>query len=254
VDIVKLESETVATAPYDRNRKTIGVGEEVELRLDPSSISPVTWSISGDGTLSAGMGNAVIFTAHDQASSPTITANFAGHECSVDFNVIQPSGVLFENVGPMGWGCPPAQTWIGGNYMAQVYIQPDTVNFYNIQLYESHAVAQKTEYFHDKDILDHPNNGPHNITGYIYGKGSSLEHLDFISGSASPPPYSSGTVVWSIDWKYNIGAGEKLLIQTVDQIYSLYVDEYDQDDVIFRIEKGDSGYHIRTTVGAPEPN
>lgn len=250
--VLRLDSTTVATQPAERSRKTVGVGEEVTLTLEPTSLSPVTWSISGEGALDSSSGNPVTFTAHDRESTATIIATYAGFTCSVSFTVIQPSGVLFENVAPIGGGgTPPTQTWIGFQYKAGVYIQPDTVNFYNIKLYESNATAQTTGYFADKDIPDHSPNGPHDVAGYTSGKGSSMAPEDWIGGSASPDPFSDGTIVWPIDWLYSIGSGLEHTIQTVDQKYTLDVEP---GETVFRIEKGASGYHISTTDGVVRPN
>ncbi|HRU70310.1 MAG TPA: tetratricopeptide repeat protein [Kiritimatiellia bacterium] len=94
--ILKVDTETVATVPADRTRKKVGVGEQVTLTLQPTSLTPVSWSISGNGTLSATTGNPVTFTAHDRASTPAITATYGGGSCSVNFNVVEPDGVAME--------------------------------------------------------------------------------------------------------------------------------------------------------------
>ena len=127
-----LETETVATAPADRTRKTVGVGEEVTLTLQPSIISPVTWSITGDGTLSGTNGNPVTFTAHDRASTNTITASYDGNSCSVTFTVIEPTGVQFTKLG----GDRHKNGWTSAGFQANVAILPTTVSFGRIEVIE----------------------------------------------------------------------------------------------------------------------
>ena len=59
VAIVKVKTETVATTPADRKRVKLGVGEKVTLTLQPTALTPVTWSVTGSGTLSATSGNPI---------------------------------------------------------------------------------------------------------------------------------------------------------------------------------------------------
>jgi len=248
---LRIDTETVATQPEDRTRKTIGVGEEVRLTLEPDGLSPITWSLTGPGSLDTTTGPTVVFTAHDRRSKPTITATWSECRCSVSFDVIEPSSLLFENSSVRVAGAPPAQKWIGIVYFAKVYSQPDTVNFYNINLYESSAAPVKKGYFKDKDIPDHQANGPHDIAGYAAGKGSLMRKLDWVGGHASPEPFKNGTVTYPLDWLYAVGSGAKKKIQTIDQTATL---KATPNEAVFRIEKGDSGYNISTKDGVVRPN
>ena len=45
--VPKIVTETVATSPSDRTRKTVGVGEEVTLTLFPKGMSGVLWNMTG---------------------------------------------------------------------------------------------------------------------------------------------------------------------------------------------------------------
>jgi hypothetical protein len=78
-----ITSLTIATSPLNRARTKIGVGEEVELTVNPG---PATWAItSGSGTLnpSSGSNTKVTFTAGDTAGSVTITATGSGCSCMI---------------------------------------------------------------------------------------------------------------------------------------------------------------------------
>lgn len=75
VIVVKLETMTDATIPSDRTRRKLGVGEKVTLTL-VGATEWVTWSLSGDGTLIVRSMDESEFTAHERASSASVTATY----------------------------------------------------------------------------------------------------------------------------------------------------------------------------------
>jgi len=86
--VPKIVTETVATSPPDRARKTIGVGESVELKLSPITSGSVLWQhSSGLGFLNAIEGGIAYYTAPDTATTATITAEYEGLSFPVTFNV-----------------------------------------------------------------------------------------------------------------------------------------------------------------------
>jgi hypothetical protein len=144
IHVPKIVTETVAEQPPDRSRKTVGVGEEVKLTLLPVGLGTVTWSISeGSGQLSHYVSDAPItFTAPDEADNVTLAAAVGGVECEVALVIIEPSGVLMENKAAVASHC--ASTWMSISYQANVYFQPDTVNFYRISYFESASAMYAT--------------------------------------------------------------------------------------------------------------
>jgi len=92
--VPKIVTETVATSPSDRARKTVGVGEEVTLTLLPEGLSRVLWNMTeGSGQISGYTGDTITFTAPDRVTNTTITVDTdAGTVGSVTFHVIQPTG------------------------------------------------------------------------------------------------------------------------------------------------------------------
>ena len=244
VHVVKIKTQTVATAPADRTRKTIGVGEAVDLTFLPSGLSPISWARSGAGDLDETTGNPVTFTSSDVASNSTITATYDGHDFSVAFTTIEPTGVLFENDLLLIASVPSAgDDRYTGYYSAKVYVQPDTVNFGNIELYESAAPSEKEGYFEDKDIPDHEANGGHDVDGYEEGKGSSMKGSDWIALAADGSPYSDGTITWSLDWFYAVGSGDQTKIETVYQVAELNVET---NVTTFTLTKDSSGVYVDT--------
>ena len=204
-----IRTETVATEPPDRARKIIGVGEPVKLTLETSYVGPVVWVLSGDGSLSAESGNPIYFTASDRASRPIITEAYEGGAASVTFDVIEPTSVLFENDEILGGAAPPAQYWIGIEYAACVYVQPDTVSFKYISLWEGSASPVKTGYYENQAERDHQANGPHGIEGWASGKGNKMAGDDYMIGSAGPGPFADGTCSYALDWPSALDLGRR---------------------------------------------
>ena len=225
---LEIQSQTVKTQPPDTARRTIGVGEEVDLTITGYTGSgSISWSLIGGGVLAVTGHNEARFTAPDRASTAEITA-LSCTQRSLDtiiFSVIEPSGVLFENnLGPEGWS-PPTHNFIGLNFSAKVYVQPDTVNFYRIRLYESHAIAYTSGYFAARQppLTPHDPNGGHVIAGYEAGKGSKMLQDDSIWGVGGPPPYptETSTAIWPIVWSYDIEGGTTKDIELVNQTFTL---------------------------------
>lgn len=203
IAVLKVESETVATVPADRTRKKVGVGEQVTLTLQPTSLSPVSWSISGNGMLSATTGNPITFTAHDSASTPSVTATYAGTPCTVAFTVVEPTSesAVKTSEDTFSAGTQGAGMWL------RITIAPTDVSF---QWVESREVP-----------------GPAtSITGYFTNyPASSLAHVpagwvsiapgntktDHAAFSGFPPPWYAGGFEWiiPIEWrvigKTNVG-------------------------------------------------
>ena len=75
-----IQSQTVATAPDNtpNTRTTVGVAEQVDVTLVPTTIATVSWSVSGGGTLSSTTHNPTRFTAPESAANPSITAAYGG--------------------------------------------------------------------------------------------------------------------------------------------------------------------------------
>jgi hypothetical protein len=257
---VALKTETVATLPTNRWRMELGVGEVVHLTLLTQSGDPIAWNKLGYGQLSATSGFTVDFTAHDRASSALVTATQGTNQCSVAFNVIEPSGVLFENGSEgQGWA-PPVQQNMSISYSAKVFIQPDSVNFGNIEVYESAAQTIATGYYVSHPLDNHSANGPHAVSGsgWISGKGTPMGEdgqpgwlfEDDIAGGCDPP-FSAGTATWPIDWSFSVGFwGSQKVIQTINQIYTI---EAVGSEWRFTVEKGASGYYVQTGDGVLHP-
>jgi hypothetical protein len=121
----------VAISPANRARTKIGVGEEVDLTVNPA---PATWAItSGSGTLtpSTGSRTTVRFTANDNAGSVTITATGSGCSCSISLTVVTPTNWTMKRKSGTKVKHKkgrPACAWKG-----TFFYHPNDVNFYNME-------------------------------------------------------------------------------------------------------------------------
>jgi len=254
--VPRIVTETVATSPPNRARKTIGVGEEVKLSLVPEGLSGVLWNVTeGGGQVSGYTGDTITFTAPDRTAVAVINATTdAGTTLdSITLNIIQPQGILFENMsGPFGSSFPN-QSFFHVAYGADVYFQPDSVNFYNIAVCEGGAQTQTPPgYFADHPFDPHDSwedsprpLGPGAV--WVSGKGTrgNWEQGDTISGYAAEQPFTDGYAYWDIVWSYKVGTGSLEQIATVRQDFRLVVTVAGNDtNVTFRVTKGASGAEI----------
>ncbi len=252
---IKLVNRTIATEPDNRFRTTIGVGELVRLFFEPPVIEDAVWSVSGGGNLSATNGSVVDFEAPDVRSTNTITAATAELNWSIILNVIEPSLTVFENLEAAASGCPnpPSINYIYLTYHANVYLQPDTVNFSMVRSYESEAAPTKTGYFVDNPATrNHDPNGPHQFADLVVtGKGTKMATYDVIGYAAGPPPFTNGTLSYDIDWLYDTGAGGELHgFDTVCMESELAIFGA---DTTYSWTKRSSGYFISTSNCIAQP-
>jgi hypothetical protein len=212
VAAVTVDWTTVAVTPADRKRTTLGVREEVNLSVLPSSVSPVTWWLwppTGGGSLSTSSGSTVTFTAADTYSSPAIYAIVGDEqsvvaECITSFNVIPPSGVAFAKLADKH-----VQGTCSAGFHARATILPASVSFYHIQISELECAAMATGCYAQWNYLVHPrwsDGGPGWLTP---SQANTLETcVDYVWSGIVSSPYCAGLFVWSIPWNYRgIGDG-----------------------------------------------
>jgi len=255
--VPKIVTETVAASPPNRARKTIGVGEEVKLTLLPEGLSGVLWNVTeGGGQVSGYTGNTITFTAPDTEDDVTITASVSDSEFEVSFEILEPSEVLFENKDYFLANYNP-QGYVNSSnfvlsYLANVYLKPDTVNFYKLELYEGAAdVDPQTPgwgaFLDEIRANPHQANGPHVMTGNVVaGKGTLMADPDQIRGYTPDGPFEPIVAVWNIQWSYEVNSTVKP-IETVVQRFTVSVPTNPPSmDARFTVEKKASGITIGT--------
>jgi hypothetical protein len=254
--VPKIVTETVATSPPNRARKTIGVGEEVKLTLLPEGLSGVLWNVTeGGGQVSGYTGDTITFTAPDRASDITLTVDTdAGTMGSVTFHVIEPTGVLMENETLQYASSGP--DWIAIKYWANIYLTPSTVNFYNASVHEGPSRVYTNGYFtlYDHRMRPHEGNGPHPMSEEVVdGKGTLCMNADEITGVADIiGSHISGDLYWIMNWSFSVGTGQKKEIEGVRIRQNNHI-EFPGGTATLTVTKDRSGYStvFGTNVGIP---
>jgi hypothetical protein len=257
--VPKIVTETVATSPPNRARKTIGVGEEVKLSVVPAvttSAGDITWELDGSGILDKNSGVTNKFTAPARNATTTITASFSsGASCSTVFQTIEPSDIVFENNMTANYSgfAPPQFDFYAVCYWANVYFLPDTVNFGRMKVCESYAQTQTLPgYFQACPPKPHSSweNAPLDVVGSVVvpGRGTKAEWNpgDQIQGTSDyihVVPISDGYAWWDIPWLFKVGNGAYKQIRIVRQDYRLIGD---MTNATLRVTKGASGAEIST--------
>lgn len=213
---IKIDSTTVATTPSDRTRKTIGVGEIVNLSFLPGNLSPVTWSLQGSGTLNPLSGNQVVFTAPDSASSVTIEASYKCVTCPITFTVVEPtseSAVIFGAT----YSYPPGDQGVG--MYLEVTVHPTNVSFANVQLLEIPGPASGNTGWFTNFPAGQPAHPPNTNWAWLSPDNILYDDVE-LSGIA--PPWSVGSVQWDIpvQWRV-IGSSNIGSLPNVIQYFSI---------------------------------
>jgi len=202
--------------PSNRERKKIGIGEQVTCSVD-ASVGSVTWSVeSGGGTVSTQSGLSTTFTAPDRAATCVVKAITSDdEECSVTFNVVEPSGVNI--VQEPGTGVWHTNNTASVGFKGRLYILPADVSFQQIEIREEDVAGVGVGY------LSFKNGEPHGLKNWIPvdsptndTSGSKVNGVDTISsGTYTQQPYSNGTFTWAIPWEFRVGTGSEKEFSTV---------------------------------------
>jgi hypothetical protein len=206
VSILDIETLTIATLPLNRQRRKLGVNEDVFLSLKPTMTSPITWTITGEGQINPITGHSTVLTAHERASTPTVMATVGGVSCAVSFVVVEPSGVtMVREPGTNVWhvnGIPSV------GFKARPYISPFDVSFVNILIREGMCVGTGVGYYSFYNGRVHEDGA---FAGVIPGdpvRPSKLAAPDLVqSGAVAGPPVEAGTFDWPIPWIFRVGNG-----------------------------------------------
>ena len=214
-----IASQTFKSSPADRTRTKVGVGEEVTITVTGTA---ATWEIDTGGTISPSTGtqNSVTFTAGGENASATITATGDGCGCvnSITFEVVEPENFTMRRKGGTnehnnGW---PDCGWTG-----MIYVHPNDVNFYRVQVREldSQAVTtgcystpQQTGAYHGNYPLPDRASPWIAITSHSDARGSKTTLTDHIysgqprsswAGGANPP-WAVGTMHFPMTWQWRV--------------------------------------------------
>ena len=138
----------------------------------------------------------------------TVTATIGGADCTVDFHVIEPTGILMDNKA-LGPGISQAtETWMNIAYYANIYLQPANVSFYRVRIYEGASPVTATGYFtlYNHGMTQHQTNGPHFMEDIVVaGTGTLCKVSDNVGGLVEVINSTiPGDMYWIMDWKWDV--------------------------------------------------
>ena len=237
-----LTSETYATSPADRARLKLGVGEQVTLVYAPTD---ATWTIAGDGEMSFHDGDdpvdAITFTAADTAGSVTITATGQYGACSLTFEVVTPSSMTQHKKS--GTPVKHTQGLVENGYLALMYLHPNDVNFYRVQIREKDSTATGTgscawadgqlhgQYTRPDPAGGLPVSSWIDMVNHTEAYGSNTGSTDMIylglgsRGPGTSPPFIAGQVRINIVWHWKvIGKTRVSSFPTIHQNHDVFDD------------------------------
>ncbi len=211
VPVVKIITRTEAEHPDDRERKTIGVAEQVELFARPW-IGTCTWKATGDyrafipllhnATLYAGDREATVQIEATIKTTKEETIVPKSISCSVTFSVIEPS--FIEMINQPGKPERHSHGIPSAGFCARVFILPTTVCFKNIVIYEGVAYYYGEGYWAPLNGIKHKEGPVGTVSEGDNTHPSIWDAVDSVwKGGLATWPVSEGMVTVSIPWIYN---------------------------------------------------
>ena len=214
------------------------MGETVNLTHPPGSTSWTTTS----GQLSATTGVQIQFTAPDIGQSVKVTAGTS----TIAFSVIPPSSVYMSRY--LGTGIKHTQNRPDSGIQTRLYLLPDNVNFFNVQIREVDVPGVGTGVYSPFNGVSH---SPHPATIplnniVVPSKGTQVNGKDTVySGDPmTPAPFAPGAIAFAIPYEYKVGSGSFHRFATVTQTSTLASD----GSTLTSSKAGATG---GTTVAAP---
>ncbi len=210
-----INSQTVARSPADRTRTKIGVGEEVRLSF---SLGEAAWSLSGAGELSATNGSQVTYTAADAAGTVTITGTGGGATASISLEVVTPAN--WHMYRKSGTNIHHTNNKPDCGYHTTLYLHPNDVNFYRLEVRETDSQAVSTGSFNSGAFANQWHGGyplPDRVSGWLPANNHTERYGTSIGGhdhvySGYPgtgavggaPPFTEGTKEYPIRWQWHV--------------------------------------------------
>ena len=199
VVVWEIISETEVTSPADRTRKTVGVGEIVNLSTNPS-IS-ITWSITGGGNISAVEGTRIKFTAGGRQSTSVIKGIKSSSNKSIVFSVLEPTGVTMEQIVSAGIEHINGKPTLAA--LLRIYVKPTNVSFTHIAVGEGTCPATEClGYFSELQIPPHPAGDYFVMNKHVPGKGTLLAGSDTVSFGLDINYPEAGGYTWAIPYYF----------------------------------------------------
>lgn len=131
---VMIITETKASAPANRSRTKVGIGEEVTCDVVPP-IS-VDWAVNGNGDVFPTIGVRTTFSAHCTPGTATVRAQVAGLDCDVKFEIVAPTSLRAIAVTDVELLPTSGTKFVGAKSKFDFKVIPEDVSFYNVEFRE----------------------------------------------------------------------------------------------------------------------
>ena len=235
-----LKSYTWYPALTDTNRErlTLGVGEQVSVYFDPEldmTYPETPYWLAFGGSVSPDTGSDVEFDAPINKASPTVRVIIRDVQLEKDFSVMEPTGydpahtyIQYEATNNFGYGNS------GAGMHINVTMAPTYVSFYQVSVFEVGANASSiTGYYAD---TNHYTNPPVNLAHDDAHGANEWYHLtpsnawpagdNALEGYDTPPwsvsgQYSGGGYTWIIPALWEVGSGPTNSIAGWNQQFTL---------------------------------
>ena len=205
---LELKTQTDATKPENRGRRTIGVAEKVAISIVPEPPMSFTWSVDDGekgGSVEPETGKHTKFAAGEVPARATVTAKAGDVSLSVSLSIIAPSIVNQAKIGP-DYGASNPCLWAGMQTL--VFIGPTSVNFSNLSIHEGSCKSVGTGYYKNNTGEIHPEGKSMKVSESTLPQAPELGWLcygtDLVAGRTRGPDYSNGTYTWDIPIFYEI--------------------------------------------------
>lgn len=201
-----------ALANTNRDRTTIGVGEEVNLSGMPTN---TIWNVS-TGSLAYTTGSNNVLTAPSNAATATVTASAGGKAVAIPFKVLEPIGYgRAQIIGTNHFSFGTA----GVAMTNAIWITPTNVSFYRVSIMEVGEDATNISgYF----TLWTPLQLRHTTADHWAVLNADNQFQDWAGHFSFPPPWSTGSFMWNIPARWQVtGSGVTNTMSGWNQIASI---------------------------------
>jgi hypothetical protein len=202
--ILTIRSQTVQTAPADRARTRIGVGEEVQLTASTAA----SWSVSGGGTLSATSGTSVVFRAGAQADRATITATAAGSSGSIRLDILEPTFRM-----EVAFGVKHTHGRPDCGFLTQMFLLPADVSFVHVDVREMNSACRADGFYAPFNGSTHQPKEMASSEAFVVRapgadtKGSSPDLFDQVYSGDPGGAIIEGRLTHDIVWEFRVRGG-----------------------------------------------
>ena len=226
--VMHFRTETVSAMPTNSDRKKLGVREESEVTVTPSSTGTINWSLVNqkDATVNPATGYSVMFQADTRTKDTTLRATFdTGDIYNIVWNVVQPTGERARKTADLTYAAGTQ----GAGMTLEYTTLPDDVSFYQVEVLEvdkgTSNVTGFFTFFGASPLQHHPN--PSWITlsqENMWGDTAAFFGWGFSPSSGNTPAWANGIYQWDIDvmWRTVGEGGNGLLLGTRTQLHTLH--------------------------------